>query len=58
MRLLISESHDDSNQCISCRGKSDTHDTYASHASPRMPHIRFLRAVHVRGNLLLAINSV
>jgi hypothetical protein len=31
--------------------KSDTHDTYASHASPRTPLIRFLRAVPVRGNL-------
>jgi hypothetical protein len=41
-----------------CRGKFDTHDTYAFCASPRMPHVRFLRAVHVRGNLSLAITSV
>jgi hypothetical protein len=33
------------------QGKPDQHDTYASHASPRMPSIRFLRAVAERGNL-------
>jgi hypothetical protein len=33
------------------QGKPDTHDTYASHASPRMLLIRFLRAIPVRGNL-------
>jgi hypothetical protein len=32
-------------------GKPDQHDTYASHASPRMPGVRFLRAVPVRDNL-------
>jgi hypothetical protein len=57
-RLLISESHGNSNRCTPCRKKSDTHDTYASRASPRMPHVRFLRAVHVHDNLSLAINSV
>jgi hypothetical protein len=57
-RLLISESRSDSNRCTHCRVKSDIHDTYASRASPRTPHARFLRAVHVHGNLSLAINSV
>jgi hypothetical protein len=33
-RLLISESHGDSNRCTHCRGKSDQHDMYAFHASP------------------------
>jgi hypothetical protein len=56
--LLISESHSDSNRYTPCRGKPDTHDTYASYASPRTPHVCFLRAVHVRDNLSLAINSV
>jgi hypothetical protein len=31
--------------------KLDQHDTYASHASPRMTDVRFLGAVPVRGNL-------
>jgi hypothetical protein len=57
-RLLISESRGDSNQCTPCRGKPDTHDTYASHGSPRTPRIRFLWVVHVRGNLSQAINSI
>jgi hypothetical protein len=35
-RLLISESRGDSNQCIPCRGRPDQHDTYASHANPRI----------------------
>jgi hypothetical protein len=43
-RLLISESRGDSNRCTPCRGKPDQHATYASHASPRTPSIRFLRA--------------
>jgi hypothetical protein len=51
-RLLISESRGDSNRCTPCRGKPDQHDTYASHASPHTPGVRFLRAVPVRGNLL------
>jgi hypothetical protein len=51
-RLLISESRDDSNQCTPCRGKSDQHDTYASHDSPRTPGVHFLRVVPVRGNIL------
>jgi hypothetical protein len=42
-RLLISESHGDSNRCTPCRGKPDQHDTYASHTSPRTPGVRFLR---------------
>jgi hypothetical protein len=50
-RLLISESHNDSNRCTSCREKPDQHDTYASHASPRTPGVHFLQAVPVRGNL-------
>jgi hypothetical protein len=54
-RLLIFESRDDSNLCTPYREKSDTHNTYASRTNPRTPHICFLRAVHVRGNLSLAI---
>jgi hypothetical protein len=50
-RLLISESHDDSNRCTPYRGKPDQHHTYASHTSPHTPGVRFLRAVPVRGNL-------
>jgi hypothetical protein len=46
------------NQCTLYKGKSDTHDTYASHVSPHTPCVRFLWVVHVRGNLLHAINSV
>jgi hypothetical protein len=34
-QLLISESHDNLKRCTPCRGKSDTHDTYASHVSSR-----------------------
>jgi hypothetical protein len=56
--LLISESHDDSNRCTPYRRKPDQHDTYAFRVSPHTPRIRFLRAVSVRGNLLLAINNV
>jgi hypothetical protein len=51
-RLLISESRDDSNRCIPCRGKPDQHDTYVSHTSTYTPGVRFLRAVPVCGNLL------
>jgi hypothetical protein len=36
-RLLISESHGDSNWCTPCRGKPNQHDMYAFHASPRTP---------------------
>jgi hypothetical protein len=50
-RLLISESRGGSNRCIPCRGKPDQHDTYASHASPHTPGIRFLWVVPVRDNL-------
>jgi hypothetical protein len=53
-RLLISETHGDSNRCTPCRGKPDQHATYASHSSPRMPGVRFLRVVPVRDNLSLA----
>jgi hypothetical protein len=42
-RLLISESHGDSNRCTPCRVKPDQHVTYASHSSPRMFDVRFLR---------------
>jgi hypothetical protein len=55
-RLLISESHSDSNRCTPCRGKPDQHDTYASHASPCTPDVRFLRAIPVRGNLLRVVD--
>jgi hypothetical protein len=53
-RLLISESRGDSNRCTTCRGKPDQHVTYVSHSSPRMPGVRFLRAVPVCDNLSLA----
>jgi hypothetical protein len=50
-RSLIFESRDESNRCIPCRGKLGQHDTYASHASPHTPGVRYLRAVPVRDNL-------
>jgi hypothetical protein len=53
-RLLISESHGDSNRCTPCRGKPDQHATYVSHSSPSTPGIRFLQAVPVCDNLSLA----
>jgi hypothetical protein len=56
-RLLISESHGDSNQCTPYREKPDQHVTYASHSSPRTPGIHFLRAVPVRDNLSLALTK-
>jgi hypothetical protein len=49
--LHISESHGNSNRCTPYRGKPDQHDTYASHASPRTPGIRFLRVDLILGNL-------
>jgi hypothetical protein len=57
-RLLISESRDDLNRCTPCRGKPNQYDTYASHANPRMPGVRFLRAVPVRDNVLRVTNRV
>jgi hypothetical protein len=57
-RLLISESHSDSNRCTPCRGNPDQHATYDSHASPRTPHVRFLWVVPVRGNLSWVIDRV
>jgi hypothetical protein len=57
-QLLISESCGDSNRCTPYRGKPDQHDTYASHASPRTPSVRFLQVVPVRGNLSQATKSV
>jgi hypothetical protein len=57
-RLLISESHGDSNRCTPYRGKPDQHDTYAFHASPRTPGVRFLWAVPVRGNFLWVTDRV
>jgi hypothetical protein len=57
-RLLISDSHGDSNRCTHYRGKPDQHDTYASHASPRTPDVHFLWAVPVHGNLSQATNSI
>jgi hypothetical protein len=50
-RLLIFESRDDLNRCTPYRGKPDQQDTYASHASPCTPGVRFLREIPVRGNL-------
>jgi hypothetical protein len=55
-RLLISESHSDSNQCTPCRGYPDQHDTYASHASPRTLGLCFLRAVPIRDNHSWVVN--
>jgi hypothetical protein len=49
-RLLISESHGDSNRCTPCRGKLDQHDMYTSYASPRTSGVCFLQVVHVHGN--------
>jgi hypothetical protein len=57
-RLLISESHDDSNRCTPCRGKLNQHDTYASHTSPRTPDVRFLPAIPVCGNLSRVTDNV
>jgi hypothetical protein len=57
-RLLISESHGDSNRCTPYRGKPDQHDTYASHASPHMPNVCFLRMAPICGNLSLVVNRV
>jgi hypothetical protein len=57
-RLLISESHADSNQCTPCRGKPDQQVTYAYHTSLRMPSVHFLQAVPVRGNLSRVIDRV
>jgi hypothetical protein len=57
-RLLISESRGDLNRCTPCRGKSDQHDTHASHANPCTPSVRFLWVVPVRSNLSYATNSV
>jgi hypothetical protein len=57
-RLLILESHGDSNRRTPYRGKPDQNDTYASHASPRTLGVRFLRAVPVRGNLSHRPNRV
>jgi hypothetical protein len=53
-QLLISESHDDSNRCTPCMGKPEQYVTYASHSSPLTTDVRFLRAVPIRDNLLLA----
>jgi hypothetical protein len=57
-RILISESHDDSNRYTPYRGKSDQHDIYASHASPRTTDIRFLTVVPVHGKLSWVIDRV
>jgi hypothetical protein len=56
-RLLISESHGDSNRCTHCRGKPDQNATYASHSSPRTSGVHFLWAVPVRDNLSLALTK-
>jgi hypothetical protein len=53
-RLLISESHGDSNRYTPCSEKPDQHATYASHSSPHTPGVRFLRAVPVCDNFSLA----
>jgi hypothetical protein len=57
-RLLISESRGNSNWCTPYRGKPDQHNTYASHASPCTPSVRFLWAVSVCGNLLWVTDRV
>jgi hypothetical protein len=56
--LLISKRHDDLNRSTPCRKKLDQHVTYASRTSPHMPHIRFFRAVLIRGNLSWVIDRV
>jgi hypothetical protein len=53
-RLLISESHGDLNRCTPYKRKLKQHTMYTSHSSPRTPGVRFLWAVLVRDNLLLA----
>jgi hypothetical protein len=53
-RLLISESHGDSNRCTPYRAKPDQHATYTSHSSSRTPGVHFLRAIPIRDNLSLA----
>jgi hypothetical protein len=55
-RLFIFKSHSDLNRCTPCMGKPNQYDTYASHASPRMPAICFLWAVPVCGNLAWVID--
>jgi hypothetical protein len=50
-RLLISESHGDSNWCTPCSGKPDQHDTYTFYTSPRTHGVCFLHTIPVRGNL-------
>jgi hypothetical protein len=57
-RLLISESHGDSNRCTPYRENPDQHDTYAFHVSPRMPGVCFMRTVPVCGNLSRVIDRV
>jgi hypothetical protein len=57
-RLLISESHDNSNLCKPYMEKSDQCDTYALHVSPRMLDIHFIRAVPVCGNLSWVTDKV
>jgi hypothetical protein len=49
-RLLIFESHGDSNRYTPCSKKFDQHDTYASHASLRTYDVHFLWVVPVHGN--------
>jgi hypothetical protein len=56
--LLISESRDDSNRCTPYREKPNQHDTYASHANPHTPGVRFLWVVPVRGNLSRVVDIV
>jgi hypothetical protein len=56
--LLISESRGNKNRCTPYRGKPDQHDTYASHASPRMPGLGFLQADPIRGNLSRVTDKV
>jgi hypothetical protein len=43
---------------MSCRGKPNQHDTYASHASPHTSGVCFLRVVPVHGNLSRVIDRV
>jgi hypothetical protein len=50
-RLLISESHGDSNEYTPCKGKPNQHVMYAFHVSLCTLGVRFLRVVPVRDNL-------
>jgi hypothetical protein len=53
-RLLISESHDDSNRCTPCRGKPDQHET----CFPRSVHVWFKTIRISRGPHIATLREV